>query len=418
MIEFIFWLSIFTIFYAYFGYPISIIIILIYRKIKSLFLKKYKKKNSFSDKQLVAQNDLKTVSFIITAYNEEKRIKEKIKNSLKQDYPRAYLEIIVASDCSSDGTDDIVRSYADQGVKLVRSPERKGKENAQKLAVDASVGEFLVFSDVATILKGDGITKIIQNFCDTSIGCVSSEDKFIDKDGKVSGEGAYVKYEMFLRGLETKFNTLVGLSGSFFAARKIVCENWETDLQSDFNILLNSMKLGLRGISDSGSIGYYHNIADERKEFQRKVRTVLRGITVLMRNLPLFNIKKYGWFSWQLFSHKLCRWLVPFSMIILFISNLLIIFRSRSYLFIFILQIMFYGTAIFYYYKYIKGVDVLSSPNKTKYSVFKKLFIIISKFKPLIKIFYFFIIVNISILVAWINYFKGNRSTFWEPSER
>ena len=229
-------------------------------------------KRSNNSQFTIHNSPLPSVSFIITAYNEEVRIKQKIENSLAQDYPKDKLEIIIASDCSSDKTDEIVKSFKDKGIKLVRAPERKGKENAQKHAVDAAGGEILVFSDVATILKPNAISNIVDNFKDPAIGCVSSEDKFIDKDGNVSGEGAYVKYEMFLRKLESKVNTLVGLSGSFFAARREVCKNWAIDLQSDFNTLLNSIKLGLKGVSDPKSIGYYENIADEKKEFNRKTR--------------------------------------------------------------------------------------------------------------------------------------------------
>jgi glycosyltransferase involved in cell wall biosynthesis len=348
--------------------------------------------------------ELPSVSFIITAYNEEARIKQKIDNSLAQDYPKNKLEIIIASDCSSDRTDEIVKSFKDKGVKLVRAPERKGKENAQKHAVDAAIGKIIVFSDVATILKPNAISNIVDNFKDASIGCVSSEDKFIDKDGNVSGEGAYVKYEMFLRKLESKINTLVGLSGSFFAARREVCKNWAIDLQSDFNTLLNSIKLDLKGISDPSSIGYYQNIADEKKEFNRKVRTVLRGISVLMRNLSLLNPFKYRLFSWQLFSHKLCRWFVPFFLIVAFISNTVIMFNSVSLFLIFILQISFYSLALYYYWK-PPSLQTSKLPSNNSLSAISKLC-------------YFFIAVNLSILVAWWKYLKGERATFWEPSKR
>ncbi len=224
-----------------------------------------------------------SVSFIITAYNEERRIVAKLENSLQLDYPCQRFEIIVASDCSTDGTDDIVRKYASSGVRLIRAVERKGKEAAQQLAVSETSGDILVFSDTATTLSQNAITNIVKSFNDPSVGCVSSVDRFMDADGKVSGEGAYVRYEMLLRTLETKVNTLVGLSGSFFAARRQVCAPWASDLQSDFNTLLNSMRLGLRGISDPDSVGYYKNLADDTKEYQRKVRTVLRGIAVLMK---------------------------------------------------------------------------------------------------------------------------------------
>jgi len=391
------------IFYAYFGYPLCLLMISIFKR----------SNHQDTYEILVMSYELPSISFIITAYNEEKRIKQKIANSLSQDYQKEKLEIIIASDCSSDRTDEIVKSFKDKGVKLVRAPERKGKENAQKHAVDTAIGEILVFSDVATILKPDAISNIVDNFKDASIGCVSSEDKFIDKDGNVSGEGAYVRYEMFLRKLESEVNTLVGLSGSFFAARREVCKNWAIDLQSDFNTLLNSIKFGLKGISDPNSIGYYQNIADEKKEFNRKIRTVLRGISVLMRNLSLLNPFKYRLFSWQLFSHKLCRWFVPFFLIIALISNAVTIFNSVFLFITFILQISFYSLALYCYKKHT------TDNRHQRTSFINNLTFKIHKFLAAItKLCYFFITVNLSILVAWWKYLKGERATFWEPSKR
>jgi cellulose synthase/poly-beta-1,6-N-acetylglucosamine synthase-like glycosyltransferase len=411
MFEVIFWFSVFMIIYAYIGYPLCLMAILALRKVKSIFVFKVRQKSTPSDNSLMTSHELPFVSFIITAFNEENRIEEKINNSLSQDYPKNKLELIVASDCSSDKTDDIVENFVGQGVKLVRAPERKGKENAQKYAVDASNGEILVFSDVATILKSQAIKNIVKNFTDPTIGCVSSLDKFIDKDDNVSGEGAYVKYEMFLRILETRVNTLVGLSGSFFAARRSVCKNWAIDLQSDFNTLLNSIKKGLRGISDPNSIGYYQNIADEKKEYQRKVRTVLRGISVLMRNLSLLNAREYGLFSWQLFSHKLCRWMVPYFMILSLLSNILVVINHGSLILMLILQILFYAIAYYYYCTEIRKNKLLISVKKNNLRIHCLIM-------PVSKLFYFFISVNFSILVAWLKFLKGERATFWEPSKR
>src|SRR5205085_8354615 len=216
-----------------------------------------------------------SVTFIITAYNEERRIREKLENTLGQDYPTSRLEIIVASDCSTDRTDEIVGSHAAR-VRLIRAPERRGKEAAQQLAVRAAGGDILVFSDVATALAADAISSIVQNFADPSVGCVSSVDRFVHADGTVSGEGAYVRYEMLLRSLETRVNSLVGLSGSFFAARRTACTKWAVDCQSDFNTLLNVIDMNMRGVSDCETAAFYPNIADDRREFERKVRTVVR----------------------------------------------------------------------------------------------------------------------------------------------
>jgi hypothetical protein len=144
---------------------------------------------------------------------------------------------------------------------------------------------------------------------------------------------------------------------------------------------------------DRDSVGYYKNIADEKKELERKVRTVSRGISVLGRNLAMLNPLKYGLFSWQLFSHKLCRWLVPFAMILVFVTNTFLISFSNFYLYAFILQMVFYTIAL---------MGTLSSVRT----------------KRIVKIPSFLVLVNLSILIAWYQYFKGKRLITWEPSKR
>lgn len=376
-LQLVFWLSAFFITYAYAGYPFLLIII-----------------STFRTRPVLRGDISPVVSFIVTAYNEEMRIRQKIENTLLQSYPTHQLEIVVASDCSTDKTDEIVKAFAPKGVRLVRAGQRGGKESAQKLAVDATSGEILVFSDVATILSTDGVSNIVKNFSDPTVGCVSSVDRFVDIDGKTSGEGAYVKYEMLLRRLETRVNTLVGLSGSFFAARREVCQHWAADLQSDFNTLLNAVKSGLRGVSDPDTIGYYKTLADERKEYERKVRTVLRGISVLMKSLPMLNPFKYHLFSWQLFSHKLCRWLVPFAMILAFVSNMLLIPSAAFYRYTFGFQLAFYIMALAYLWiQRLPEKDMLRIPS-------------------------FFLMANLSILDAWYRYVRGERILGWDPSKR
>ncbi len=334
------------------------------------------------------------VSLIITAYNEEKRIREKLENALAQDYPNDRMEIIVASDCSTDGTDEIARSFGQAGVRVARLPHKGGKEAAQKFAVESAMGEILVFSDVATTLPPNGIRTIVANFADPSVGCVSSVDRFVDEDGRVSGEGAYVSYEMMLRRLESAVNSLVGLSGSFFAARRVVCRDWAPDLQSDFNTLLNSIRLGLRGVSDPESVGYYKNLLDERREYDRKVRTVVRGISVFMRSLALLNPFRYHLFAWQLLSHKLCRWMVPFALILALLSNSVLAWDSSVYRALLAAQVAFYGLAAAYLWSHrVPKVAVLRLPS-------------------------FFVMVNLSILDAWLRYLRGDRILSWDPSKR
>jgi cellulose synthase/poly-beta-1,6-N-acetylglucosamine synthase-like glycosyltransferase len=377
MLTALFWFSVAFVFYAYCGYPLLLLAL-------SLFMGRP-----------VAKGDMTPrVSFIITAYNEEKRIREKVENTLGQSYPPDRLEIIVASDGSTDQTDEIVKRYSARGVKLIRASERKGKENAQKLAVEAASGEILVFSDVSTVLDPGGVMSIVRNFNDPCIGCVSSVDRVIGRDGRVGGEGSYVRYEMFLRRLESRVNTLVGLSGSFFAARREACFPWSPDLASDFNTLFNSVRIGLRGILDPESVGSYRDLEDEKKEYHRKVRTVLRGIRVFMNHVYLLNPFRYGFFSWQLLSHKLFRWMVPFAMILAFVSNMFLARESIYYLVAFLAQVVFYVGAVL-------GIWL------------NRLFV-----GSILKIFTYFVLVNLSILSAWYSYVRGERIVKWEPSAR
>jgi len=334
-----------------------------------------------------------SVTFVIAARNEASRIRAKIENTLALDYPLNLFEVIVASDCSDDGTDDIVREFAPQGVRLIAAPERLGKENAQSLAIRESAGEVLVFSDASTRLEPGGVKLIVRNFADPEIGCVSSVDRVVDAEGRPGGEGAYVRYEMWLRSLESRVGSVVGLSGSFFAARRDVCEPWPTDLPSDFNTLLNTLRRGLRGVSDPAAIGSYLDLADPAAEYARKVRTVSRGLSSLGRNVELLNPFAFGTAAWQLFSHKLCRWLVPFALAGVLATNLSMAWQSTGYAAVGVCQLLCYGVAA---YGIRRGVE-LAGP---------------------LRLLTFFVLVNFSILNAWYNVLRGRRVVVWQPSRR
>jgi glycosyl transferase family 2 len=377
MLELAFWVAVAIVAYAYLGYPIALGVVATLRK------------------RTVHKADVTpTVSFIITAHNEAGRIRAKIENTLRQDYPSDRFEIIVASDSSTDQTDAIVASYAALGVRFVRAPERRGKEAAQKLALMAASGEILVFSDAATMLAADGLRRLVRAFADPTVGCVSSQDRAVDADGQPGGEGLYVRYEMLLRRLETQAGSVVGLSGSCFAVRRALCREWPTDVPSDFHTVLRAVRLGWRGVVDVESVGYYGTLGDGSKEFDRKVRTILRGIPVVTRNLAMLNPLRYGLFSWQLFSHKLCRWLAPVATVSAFVTNALLVPASPLYLALFAGQCIFYAVGL-------AGLcsHVVSRP-------------------PLLGVPAFFVLVTASTVQAWYRYVRGERIMMWAPSER
>lgn len=377
MLMLVFWGSLFLVVFAYFGYPLTLVLV-----------------RRFGVKTVEKAPFYPPVTLIITAFNEEKRIRDKLENSLALQYPREKLQILVASDGSTDATNRIVEEYLERGIELFHVRQRGGKENAQKEAVAVARGEILAFSDVATRLEPEGLKEIVANFADPTVGCVSSVDQILGRDGQPCGEGFYVRYEMWLRQLESQVYSLVGLSGSFFAARKTVCQDFSPEMQSDFRTLLNSMRLGMRGVSDPMAIGSYPDVADSQKEFDRKVRTVLRGLTVFFRNLEFLNPFRYGFFSYLFFCHKLLRWLVPLFLFLAFFSNLILALYAPGYVALLVVQVLFYATAI--------GLGRQASlPTLT-----------------LLKIPVYFVTVNTAIALAWWRYLLGQRMVMWTPSER
>jgi glycosyltransferase involved in cell wall biosynthesis len=371
MTTLIFWSAAAVAVYAWAGYPLLLMALA-----------------PITNRTVVKRRVTPPVTFIITAYNEEQRLRAKIENTLAQDYPASRFEVIVASDCSTDRTDDIAREY--ERVRLVRASERRGKEAAQQRALEAAAGDVIVFSDVATALEPGAVSSIVANFADPAVGCVSSVDRLVDAQGRVTGEGAYVRYEMWLRTLETRVHSLVGLSGSFFAARRDVCRLWAADRQSDFSTALNAVALGLRAVLDPEAVGYYCTIADDRREGGRKTRTVVRGLAVLARHARMLNPFRYGLFAWQLASHKLCRWLVPMAMIAAAAANVFLLSRSPIYVATFALQVAFYGAAAIGAWT---GAAALRLPS-------------------------FLVLSHAAILVAWYRFACGERMTSWTPSRR
>lgn len=381
IIEIIFFISLIGVTFSYFLYPIILLAL--------------PKRNAFQTHD--SKNDIDALPFvtlIITAYNEESNIKEKITNTLEATYPSNKREILVASDGSTDKTNEYVNDFSSDGIVLVKVEERKGKENAQLSAIKQAKGEIIIFSDVATRIDKDSLQQIVASFKNKKVGAISSEDRFISDNGEIAGEGAYVKYEMWLRNLECSVNSLIGLSGSFFAARKDVCEDWSINVPSDFNTALNCVKKDYIAISDPKLLGYYPNIKDESKEYSRKLRTVIRGISALFSTPQVLNPFKFGLFSFQVFSHKIMRWLVPWFMILLLITSIPLWNENIFYSLILLGQLSFY---------LIASIGFLIKPLRSN---------------KLIKLPFFFIQVNFALFHASILYLSGKRITKWEPSKR
>jgi glycosyltransferase involved in cell wall biosynthesis len=341
------------------------------------------------------QGDIEpTVSVIIVGHNEASTIADKIKNTLAFDYPKEKLEIVVGSDGSTDATVAIVRSFAGQGVKLVESVERRGKHYMQMAARDVARGEILVFTDASILVEPQVLRRMVSHFADRSVAAVSSVDQLLDAKKDWVGEHFYVYGEMGLRHLEARVSSLVSLSGALFSARRSLCETWYPDQSSDFFLALNAVACGLRAVQDSECRARLGIVRSEKAELSRKVRTIVHGLVVFFSHWKLVNPIRYGLFSWQLLSHKLCRWLLPFGIIAVFVSNLFLWKVGPFYQLFLILQLLGYGVGLVSY----AGGGMAKS--------------------GVLRLASFFVLGNVATLVAWWKFCRGDKMVTWEPSQR
>src|SRR5262249_6474987 len=241
------------------------------------------------------------VSVIIAAYNEERDIAAKLKNTLALDYPRDRMEIIVASDCSTDRTDEIVRSFSAQGVILYRQPERFGKTVAQNGAVEIASGEILVFSDATTMYEPDAIRKIVRDFADPEVGCVAGQLIYVDASSSAVGKGcrSYWGYEKFLKRCESEVGSLVGVSGCMYAVRRTSHARLANDMIDDFVIATEIHLQDLRTVYDPEAIALEDTNHRAKDEFRMRVRVIKQTMSALGRYREALNPFRHKMFAFQ-----------------------------------------------------------------------------------------------------------------------
>ena len=279
------------------------------------------------------------VSLIIAAYNEEKDIEEKIKNSLGLDYPG--LEIIVASDGSSDNTSAICEKYQNE-IRFFDNKERLGKIKTLNSAVPKAHGEILVFSDANTFYKKDAIRHLVKHFNDDRVGCTTGYVKLI-ADGREheQGERLFTRLERFIQTRETMVHSVVGLDGAMFALRKELYESLPNLFIEDFVIGMNVIKKGYRVIYEPQAKAFEASSENLIDEFHRKSRIVAGGFQSLGFMLFLFK-KPFLLFAFV--SHKVIRWMTVELLLTSLILNLLLL-DNKYFIILFYSQVLFYLVA-------------------------------------------------------------------------
>ena len=259
-------------------------------------------------------SDLPVVSIVIPVYNEAAVIAETLEAILRLDYPADRRQIVVVSDASTDGSDDIVARFANRGVELLRQSHRAGKTAAENAARSRLRGDVVVNTDASVRIHPAALKALVAALAAPTVGVASGRDVSVDRmDGAANrGERTYVGYEMWVRDLETGLGGIVGASGCLYAIRadlhrEFVPEN----LSRDFAAALIARRHGMRAVSVPEAVCFVPRGASLRQEYRRKVRTMARGLRTLWHMRALLNPWRYGAFAWMLASHKLFRWLVP-----------------------------------------------------------------------------------------------------------
>ncbi len=379
----VFVLALLTAGYAYFGYPALLRLIALVRR------------RPFGGGDPA---EWPLISITVPAHNEERAIGATLDALLAADYPTERRQILVVSDASTDRTDEIVRGYASRGVELLRAEERRGKTAAENAARPLLKGSIVVNTDASVRIHRDGLKPLVRALLDPRVGVASGRDVSVgrmDRDLNL-GESGYVGYEMWVRDLETAVDSIVGASGCFYAIRRELHMALVPEaLSRDFAAALIAREHGLRAVSVNDAVCLVPRIASIRREYRRKVRTMTRGLETLWFKRHLMNPFRQGFFAWMLVSHKLVRWLVPWTFAAAGIALAVLAPRHRWAAWLLTPGLAFFALALIGWL-WPEGRPV----------------------PKLVAMPAYFVAGNAAALVAWVNALSGELNPIWEPTRR
>jgi cellulose synthase/poly-beta-1,6-N-acetylglucosamine synthase-like glycosyltransferase len=373
----IFWLSAAWVVYVYAGYPL---LVLLLRKV----IPRPVRKQPYEPR----------VTIVTAAFNEERHIAATIANKLALDYPAGKLEIIVVSDGSTDRTDELVRSFEARGVTLMRQGPRAGKTAALNLALQSATGDIVVFSDANSIYAPDALRHLLANFSDPAVGYVTGKMVYVNPDGSNVGDGctAYMRYENLLRASETAIGSIVGVDGGVDAVRRSLYIPMRADQIPDFVLPLQVVRQGYRVVYEPEALLQENSLSRVEDEFRMRVRVTLRALWALWDMRKLLAPWNNFLFAWQLWSHKVLRYLVFIPMLALVVTNLVLLDGARVYQAAAVAQIALYVLAaigiLFNGARSLPGAVALAS---------------------------YLVLVNAASLLAFTRFMAGKKQVLWKP---
>lgn len=385
MLTFLFWASFALLFYSFIGYGLLLYLLV---KVKKLFRRPKAFPASFEP----------LVTLVVPCYNEAAILDEKVRNCFALDYAKDKLRLVFITDGSTDDSVEVLRKY--NGVTVLHSSHRGGKTAAENRAMQNIATPFVVFSDANTSLNKDAVKNIVRHFADEKVGCVAGEKRILSADKDVAsaaGEGAYWKYESFLKKLDSQLYSAVGAAGELVAFRASLYEAMPEDtILDDF---IQSMYIAAKGykiIYEPEAYAVETAAASVKEELKRKVRICAGGWQAMQRLSGRLSPFKLPVLYFQYFSHRVLRWtLNPLLMVVLFVSNAFLAFGSNFFFAVLYLQALFYSFSVAGY---------LLEEIQLKRKVF---------FLP-----YYFCIMNYSVVAGFVRFMKGSQSAVWEKNKR
>jgi cellulose synthase/poly-beta-1,6-N-acetylglucosamine synthase-like glycosyltransferase len=326
---FLFWFSVLVIAYTYFLFPVVLVL-----------------RNLIWPQHYHSADITPRVSMIVAVYNEIAVIEEKLNNILSLDYPKELFEAIIVSDGSDDGTNEIVQRFTNDTIKFLPLP-RQGKAPALNAGVEASSGEILVFSDANSIYQPDAIRALTRPFADPKVGGVAGNQQYISaKNTSAAGERGYWGYDRVLKLFESRGGNTISATGAIYAIRRSLFQPISGGTSDDFVISTRVIAQGSRLIFSPDAIASEPPAKVQSKEFARKVRIMTHGLNAVVEMRTLLNPLRYGFYSIQLFTHKVMRRLLFIPLIVLFLINPFLLDKGLFYQLTFLAQIGFYTVAL------------------------------------------------------------------------
>ena len=380
MVEVLFWAALLIGLYPYVLYPVAV------RLLGSVIRRPVARRDDY----------VPAVTVIIAAYNEAKFIEATVRNKLAQDYPRDKLNLIVVSDSSEDGTDEIVTRLMQSGapVELIRQVPRQGKTAGLNLAIAQTQSEIIVFSDANSIYRGDTVRALVRNFADAQVGYVTGRMLYVNPDGSLVGDGcsAFMRYENALRAAETRLGSVVGVDGGVDAVRRVLYKPMRADQLPDFVLPLSVVEQGYRVVFEPEAILTEDTLTTQGSEYRMRVRVALRALWALWDKRRLLNPFSSGIFAWQLWSHKMLRYLSFLPLGGAIVLNWILVPHGWLYVAGVAAQVVFA----------LLVTAALLGPSKVSQSA-------------LSRYCFYFALLNWASAVAFVRFLRGQKQVLWQP---